>query len=51
VRPEYAEQLEMQLIQAAQSGKIKLPITDEMLKGLLAQLQAQQHREIRVRRR
>lgn len=51
VRPEYAEQLELQLIQVAQSGRLKLPITDEMLKNLLAQLQAQQHREIRVRRR
>lgn len=51
VRPEYAEQLELQLIQVAQSGRLKLPITDEMLKSLLAQLQAQQHREIKVRRR
>lgn len=51
VRPEYAEQLELQLIQVAQSGRLKLPITDEMLKNLLAQLQAQQHREIKVRRR
>ncbi len=51
VRPEYAEQLEMQLIQVAQSGRVKLPISDEVLKSLLAQLQAQQHREIRVRRK
>lgn len=51
VRPEYAEQLELQLIQAAQSGRLKLPITDEMLKSLLIQLQAQQQREIRVRRK
>ncbi len=51
VRPDYAEQLEVQLIQVAQSGRVRLPITDEMLKRLLAQIQTQQHREIRIRRR
>jgi len=51
VRPDYAEQLEIQLIQVAQSGRVRLPITDEMLKRLLAQIQTQQHREIRIRRR
>jgi programmed cell death protein 5 len=42
VRPEFVEQLELQLIQAAQSGRIKLPITDTQLKELLAKLQTQQ---------
>ena len=51
VRPEYAEQLEVQLIQLAQSRRVPLPITDEMLKSLLAQIQSQQHRDIRIRRR
>jgi len=51
VRPEYGEQLELQLIQIAQSGRVRLPITDEMLKRLLAQLQTQQHRDIKIRRR
>lgn len=51
VRPDYADQLELQLIQVAQSGKIKLPITDEILKRMLEQVQAQQQREIRIRRK
>jgi programmed cell death protein 5 len=52
VRPDFAEQLEVQLIQLAQTGRVKLPITDDMLKRLLSQLQAQQQqREIRIRRR
>jgi len=52
VRPDYAEQLEMQLIQVAQSGRVKLPISDETLKRLLAQIQAQQQkRDIRITRR
>ena len=52
VRPDYAEQLELQLIQVAQSGRVKLPIDDDMLKRLLLQIQSQQNqREIRIRRR
>jgi programmed cell death protein 5 len=51
VRPDFAEQLEVQLLQLAQAGRVKIPITDEMLKRLLAQLQAQQQqRDIRIRR-
>lgn len=50
VRPDYAEQLELQLIQAARTGRIRLPITDDMLRRLLAQIQAQQRREIKIRR-
>ncbi len=52
VRSEYASQLEMQLIQVAQSGRVALPITDKMLKKLLAQVISQQNqRDIRIRRR
>lgn len=51
VKPDYAEQLEIQLIQVAQSGRVGLPITDEVLKKLLAQVQTQQQRETRIRRR
>ena len=52
VRPDYAEQLELQLIQVAQSGRVKLPINDETLKRLLAQIMSQQQqRDIRIRRR
>ena len=39
VKPEFAEQIELQLIQIAQSGKIKIPITDAQLKGILSRLQ------------
>ena len=52
VRPDFAAQLEMQLIQVAQSGRVALPISDDTLKRLLAQLQAQQSkREIKITRR
>jgi programmed cell death protein 5 len=50
VKPDYAQQLEVQLIQVAQSGRVELPITDEMLKNMLAQIEAQQRRDIRIRR-
>src|SRR3972149_7397856 len=39
VRPEYIEQLELQLIQLAQQGKIPVPLSDEQLRQILAQLQ------------
>lgn len=52
VRPDFGEQLELQLIQVAQSGRVELPIGDVMLKRLLAQLQARQSkRDIRITRR
>lgn len=52
VRPEFAAQLELQLIQVAQSGRVAIPINDDALKRLLAQLQAQQSkRDIRITRR
>ncbi len=40
VKPEFAEQLELQLIQLAQSGKIAVPITDEQMKDILVKLQS-----------
>lgn len=49
VRPEFAEQVELQLIQVAQSGRIKLPITDAQLKTILANLQSDR-KEIKFRR-
>ena len=49
VKPEFAEQLELQLIQLAQAGKINIPVTDEQLKELLGRLQSQR-REIKIRR-
>lgn len=50
IRPESTEQLELQLIQIAQSGRVRLPITDEALKRILIQLQSEQKRETRIRR-
>jgi programmed cell death protein 5 len=49
VKPEFADQVEVQLIQLAQSGRVKLPITDEQLKEALGRLQSSR-KEIRIRR-
>lgn len=49
VKPEFTSQLELQLIQLAQQGKINLPITDEQLKELLVRLQAGK-RDYKIRR-
>jgi programmed cell death protein 5 len=49
VRPDFADQLELQLIQLAQSGRVKLPISDEQLKEALVRLQSQR-KEIKIRR-
>jgi len=49
VRPEFTEQLELQLIQLAQKGKLPIPLTDEQLKQILIQLQSQK-RETKIRR-
>lgn len=49
VKPEFAQQIELQLIQLAQTGRIKVPITDDQLKEALARIQSQR-KEIRIRR-
>ena len=49
VKPEFAEQLELQLIQLAQQGKINIPVTDEQLKEILARIQSGR-REFKIRR-
>jgi len=49
VKPEFAEQLELQLIQIAQSGRVKLPINDYQLKEALVKLQPPV-RETKIRR-
>lgn len=52
VQPEFAEQLEIQLIQLAQSGRVNLPINDNQLKDLLTKIQSQQtKRDITIRRK
>ncbi|MCD6469598.1 DNA-binding protein [Candidatus Bathyarchaeota archaeon] len=49
IKPEFASQLETQLIQIAQQGRIRIPIDDEQLKEILRRLQMSK-REIRIRR-
>ena len=49
VKPEFASQLELQLIQLGQQGRVELPITDEQLKEILVRLQSQR-RDIKIRR-
>lgn len=50
VKPEFANQLELQLIQLAQSGRVETPITDKQLKEILVKLQTQR-RDIKITRR
>lgn len=49
VRPEFTDQLELQLIQLAQQGKLPIPLSDEQLKQILIQLQTHK-RETKIRR-
>jgi len=49
VKPEFAEQIEMQLIEMAQTGKLPIPLSDAQLKGILIQLQSRK-REPTIRR-
>lgn len=49
VKPEFTSQLELQLIQLAQQGKLPVPLTDEQLKQILIQIQARK-REPKIRR-
>jgi programmed cell death protein 5 len=49
VKPEFTEQLELQLIQLAQTGKLPIPLSDAQLKQILIQLQSRK-RETKIRR-
>jgi programmed cell death protein 5 len=49
VKPEFTEQLELQLIQLAQTGKLPIPLPDTQLKQILIQLQSRK-REPKIRR-
>ena len=49
VKKEFAEQLELQIIQIAQQGRVNLPITDDQLKEILIRVQPRQ-RDIKIRR-
>ena len=49
VKPEFSSQIELQLIQIAQQGRVTLPIDDDQLKQILMRLQGTR-RDIRIRR-
>ena len=49
IKPEFTEQLELQLIQLAQAGKMSVPVSDAQLKQILIQLQSRK-REPTIRR-
>lgn len=49
VRPQFAEQIELQLIQAVQLGQLQFPVTDTQLKTLLKKLQTRK-KKIKFRR-
>jgi programmed cell death protein 5 len=49
VKAEFAEQMEMQLIELAQTGKLPIPLSDAQLKQILLQLQSRK-RETTIRR-
>lgn len=49
IKPEFTDQLELQIIQLAQTGKLPIPLSDAQLKQILLQLQGRK-REITIRR-
>jgi programmed cell death protein 5 len=49
VKREFTEQLELQIIQLAQLGKIPIPLSDAQLKQILIQLQSRK-RETKITR-
>jgi programmed cell death protein 5 len=49
VKRDFTEQLELQLIQLAQTGRISLPMSDAQLKQILIQLQSRK-RETKITR-
>jgi programmed cell death protein 5 len=49
VKPDFTAQLEVQLIQLAQQGKLPIPMSDGQLKKILIQLQSRK-REPTIRR-
>ena len=49
VRKDFAEQIELQLIEMAQAGRLPIPLSDAQLKQILIQLQSRK-RETTIRR-
>lgn len=49
VRPDFADQLEMQLIELAQQKRLPIPLTDDQFKRILVELQ-ERKREFKITR-
>ncbi|MFA5572794.1 MAG: DNA-binding protein [Candidatus Bathyarchaeia archaeon] len=49
VKKDFTEQIELQLIEMAQSGRLPIPLSDAQLKSILIQLQSRK-RETTIRR-
>ena len=49
IKPDFTRQLELQLIQLAQAGRLPIPLSDAKLKQILIQLQPRK-RETKIRR-
>ncbi len=49
VKPEVANFVEEQLIALAQTGRLPIPVGEDVIKRILEQIYSQTHREIRVR--
>lgn len=49
VKPEFAEQIELQLMQLAQTGRIRSQLDDDQLKELLKKLQGRR-KDIKIKR-
>jgi len=49
VRPEIARVVEDQLIELAQTGRVRVPISETVVKELLTRIYDQLHRETRIR--
>ena len=49
VKKDFTEQIEMQLIEMAQTGKLPIPLSDLQLKSILIQLQSRK-RETKITR-
>ncbi len=50
IKRQFVDQIELQLIQLAQAGRLSIPVTDEKLKDILSRLQTQR-RNIKIRRK
>ncbi len=50
-KPQFTQQVELQLIQIAKTGRIELPITDDQLQKILKKIQSSNDKSIDIKRR